>query len=135
MRFTYEHLNADDRGGDTVADYLVGFEGALSVRDGTEVVYEEPDFPVVELARSLNLWVRRADGEDFSFESMSLAERGAISVSSTDGGWVTWSVYTPDVRSSAVPWDVIVDGVNAFVTQVREDLISMGTDAAAVLGE
>ncbi|MBG6099516.1 DUF7878 domain-containing protein [Nocardioides luteus] len=107
----------------------------MSVHVGTEVVYQEPGFPIVELARSLSLWIRRADGEDFSFESMSLAERGAISVSGTDGGWVTWSVYTPDVRSSAVPWEVIADGVNAFVTKVREDIISMGIDAAAVLGE
>lgn len=55
-------------------------------------------------------------------------------MSSTEGGWVTWSVYTPDVRSSAVAWDVIAGGVKAFAAHVREDLVSMGIDAAAILG-
>jgi hypothetical protein len=50
----------------------------IRVVAGDETVYGEPGFPVVELARSLLIWLGNPDRGDFEFDSMSFEEVGSI---------------------------------------------------------
>jgi hypothetical protein len=71
MRMEYTDSNFDGVPGDTIADYLVSVEAAFSIVDRGRVIYEEPCFPVVELAHSLVRWIARDDRVGFEFETAS----------------------------------------------------------------
>lgn len=78
MRLSYANLDSDNIGGTSQADYLVGLDADLTVSEGLALLYREPAFPVVELARSLFLWLNDANRDDFIFDSMSFEEVGAV---------------------------------------------------------
>lgn len=59
MEMTYDRLNADELHGTTRTDYLVSLDAHFRVVDGPMTVVDEPGFPVVELARSLLVWLVR----------------------------------------------------------------------------
>lgn len=60
----------------TQADILVGVDADFRLLEGDLVVYEEPAFPVAELAWSLLRWVQEPHRGDFVFDSMSFEELG-----------------------------------------------------------
>jgi hypothetical protein len=72
VEMTYENLSADDLRGSTLADYLIAIDADFQLLDGVDVVYEEPYFPVVELAQAMAPWVEAGDRDvdDFVFESL-----------------------------------------------------------------
>ena len=68
MRMAYANLDADNIGGNSQADYLVGLDADFTVSEGPVVMFREQAFPVVELARSLFLWLTAPDRGDFVFD-------------------------------------------------------------------
>ncbi|WP_443678882.1 DUF7878 domain-containing protein [Prauserella alba] len=54
---TYDRLNTDECRGAARVDFLVSLDARLRVVDGHVTVLDEPGFPVVELARSLLIWL------------------------------------------------------------------------------
>lgn len=58
MDLTCDHLNSDELRGTTQTDFLVALDGHFRIHDGDVTIYDEPGFPVVELARSLLIWLR-----------------------------------------------------------------------------
>ena len=135
MLLTYSNLNADELQGATLTDYLVSVEADFQVFDGPRVVYEEPRFPVLELARSLQQWIARRDDHDFVFESLSFEEIGVVTITHEDGGWVLQSSFTPSVRTTALAWVKMASAVRLFVSKVRADVRSLGIDDRRVLDE
>lgn len=133
MKIEYSQLDVSDLQGETVADFLIAIEASLLVRDGTDVIYEEPYFPVAELARQLSVWLDEADGRDFVFNSLSFEEPGAVTVVQTAEGWVFGSRLTPDVVSAAHPWSTAEACVRGFVDEVRSDLHDRGIDPDLVV--
>ena len=61
MQMTYAQLSTDELHGTSQADYLVSIEGDLQITDDGDYVYDKPSFPVVELARSLLVWLAEPD--------------------------------------------------------------------------
>lgn len=58
-----------------VRDVVVGVEGRLRIRCGSEVIFDEPNFPVVELAVALTRWLSSgAERTSFEFDAMSSEE-------------------------------------------------------------
>ena len=55
---TYDQVNTYKLRGATQADYLLAFDADVRVLLGDETIYDEPSFAVVELARSLQVWLR-----------------------------------------------------------------------------
>src|SRR5688572_7343902 len=104
MLITYGRLNTSDLRGTTQADYLISIDADLQILDGARCVFEEPSFPVLELARSLSQWLSEPARSDFAFESMSYEEVGAVTVRASQGGWIFGSVFEP-TASSPVGWD------------------------------
>lgn len=133
MLLAYENLSAADLRGSTLADYLIAIEADFRMLDGETVIYEEPYFPVIELARALSLWVARGCEDDFAFESMSYEEPGAVVIVRQQDGWTFGSRLTPEVASSVVLWAAIQDGIRRFIAQVRADLTRLGIDPEGVL--
>jgi hypothetical protein len=134
MCVTFANFRTDDVHGSTLADYLSGVEADLRILAGTTVVYEEPSFPVCELARDLGHWVTDGAGEDFVFESMSFEEPGVVTIERRGEGWVCRSSLTPEIETSVTPLSEVTRAIEAFVATLRAALVTAGIDADFVIG-
>ena len=135
MQIIYAYLDASELRGTTQADYLVSVEGDLQILDDGHCVYEEPAFPVVELARSLLQWISEPGRGDFEFDSMSFEELGAVAVRRAESGWVFSSIFSPGSASSVVDWAEVERCIRSFVTRVEADLRGLGVDPNEVIGK
>ena len=133
MQLTYDRLCADDLRGTTQADYLVDLDAHLQMLENGAVIFDEPAFPVVELARSLLSWLPRAENEDFEFDSMSFEERGTVFIRRTTAGWTFGSVLEPDATSRPVELADVVRCCRRFVDRVATDLSARGIDPGRVI--
>ncbi len=133
MRMTYANLDADNIGGTSQADYLVGLDALFTVWEGSVLLYREQAFPVVELARSLFLWLNATPRGDFVFDSMSFEEVGAVSLTRGTSGWLLESVFSPGVVSNPLDWADVERGCMEFLDQIEFDLLSLGIDPADVI--
>ncbi|MGL5866611.1 MAG: hypothetical protein ACRCYX_12225 [Dermatophilaceae bacterium] len=71
-------------------DAVLGVEATLQLTSGDgRLVYEEPFFPVVELALALEDWLKSGlgAGKDFSFDSVESDESGLLSCRPHGCGW------------------------------------------------
>ncbi|MET4622689.1 hypothetical protein ABIE18_004168 [Arthrobacter sp. 2762] len=133
MRMTYANLDADNIGGTSQADYLVGIDADFTVSEGSVLLYREQAFPVVELARSLVVWLNANPRGDFVFNSMSFEEVGAVSLKRASSGWLVESVFSPGVVSNPLDWANVEHGCKEFLDQIEFDLLSLGLDPADVI--
>lgn len=133
MEITYDRLNTDELRGTTQADYLVSLDAHLRLIDGDTIVYAEPAFPVVELARSLLIWLGDPDRGNFEFDSMSYEEVGSIALRRVPAGWTAESVFAPGRSTAPVGWAEIELSCGAFVSRVERDLLALGVDPAGVI--
>ncbi|MDQ1294262.1 MAG: hypothetical protein QG608_2145 [Actinomycetota bacterium] len=111
MRISYTNIDFCDLRGDLIADYLIAVDADLRIMEGDRTIYEEPDFPVVELARSLLGWLDTMGPGTFEFVSLSADESGLVTISPESGGWRLYSSFTPDVRSSVLQWPALAECV------------------------
>lgn len=133
MEIMYDKLRFDDLQGTLLSDYLIALDARLSVVDEGQTLVDAPGFPVVELARSLWLWLSRDDREDFKFASMSFEEVGTVSLSHAKGGWTISSVLAPGSESAVHDWAAVEQCVLGFIARVEADLRLRDLDAAAVV--
>lgn len=134
VEITYNRLNAEELSGATQADYLVSLDAHLRVIDGALTIYDEPDFPVVELARSLLIWLDDPNRSDFEFDSMSYEEVGSIAVRKNSAGWTIESVFAPGGSSSPLSWTEVENSCREFISRVASDLHRLGFEPGDVLG-
>jgi hypothetical protein len=104
MDLVYDQLSSEDLHGTTQADYLISLDANFRIEDGETVVYEEPSFPVVELARALLTWLNDPERGDFEFSSMSFEEVGSVTVRRTPSGWMFGSVFARGTSSASADW-------------------------------
>lgn len=104
----------------TGAAFLLDVEADFSVREGRDVIFAEPSFPVAELARALELWVLETDDprDDFAFDSMVYEALGAVRIVNTVDGWTIGSHYEPTTTEPR-PWPVVRAEIWAFVKAVK----------------
>ncbi|MHA7132604.1 DUF7878 domain-containing protein [Oerskovia turbata] len=129
----YDLLSTDELRGTTQADYLIVLDACLLLRVGGVVVFEEPGFPVVELARSLRAWLADSTECDFEFQSMSCEETGAIRIWRTEAGWVFGSVFVAGALTAPTDRSGVEGCCRRFVAKVELDLEELGIDPAEVL--
>lgn len=135
MRFSYRDISFDDLRGDLVTDYLVAVEADLQIVDGERTVYEEPSFPVVELARALQAWSGAPVRDDFVFDSLSSDVPGLVTVAREGDLWVVFSATEPASRSAPLPAPEIDACVRQFIDEVAAELRDRGIDPGRVLGD
>lgn len=133
MQMNYTNIDDSDLRGDTLADYLIAIDADFEIRDGNRIIYDEPKFPVVELARSLSSWMTAGARVDFEFESLSSDELGLVRINRGATGWRLSSVFTPNVVSSEVDLLELDACIHEFINQVAADLTERGHDADRIL--
>lgn len=130
---TYDRLNTDELRGSTQADYLVALDAHFRLVDGDLIIYDEPAFPVVELARSLSIWLDALERGDFEFDSMSYEQVGSVAVRQSDTGWTFESIFAANTSATAFDWTEVDRCCREFVTKVEADLAALGLDPAEVI--
>lgn len=135
MEMTYDHLNSDELRGATQSDYLVALDAHFRLVEDDVTVYDEPGFPVVELARSLLLWLRDRRLGDFDFDSMSYEEVGSLAIRRSDSGWTFTSIFAPDAITGSVDRAEVERCCRSFVARVESDLRHLGLDPDEVIGQ
>lgn len=133
MEITYDQLHTAELRGTAQADYLIAFDAELRVVIGGETVYAEPGFPVVELARSLRIWLGNPGRGDFEFDSMSFEEVGSVAFRQTTAGWTFASVFRTGASTAPVDWVDVEQGCRRLVSRVEPDLAALGFDPDEVL--
>lgn len=133
MEMIYDRLNRDELTGTTQADHLISLDAVFSVVINDETVHTEPRFPVVELARSLRLWLENPGRGDFEFDSMSIEEVGSVAFRQTTAGWTYGSAFHPVAPPHLVDWAEIEQCCCDLVSRVAADLAELGLDPAEVL--
>lgn len=133
MDMTYYSLDTSELQGSTQADYLIAFDADLQVVAGQETVHEELGFPVVELARSLRIWLAEPNRGDFEFDSMSFEAVGSVAFRHTAAGWTFGSVFNPGGPPVALDWGDVESCCRRLISQVEEDLARLGLDPEDVL--
>ncbi|WP_157416326.1 hypothetical protein [Agromyces allii] len=135
MRIEYSNIDFSDLHGDLLADYLIAIEADLKLLDDDgSLIYVEPYFPIVELARSLTTWLIGGNGNDFRFDSLSFEEQGTVTILSEGPGWYVFSSFAPDTRSSPHDWVQVQTCVTDYIRRVRIDLTHQGLDPDQVIG-
>lgn len=134
MRIDFANIDFSDLHGDLLADYLIAIDADLKIVDGSRTIFEEPDFPVVELARSLASWLDEASGDDFEFVSQSTDERGIVTIAREADDWLIFSSFTPELRSSGLRWVELAQCVREFIDAVRAELTVRGLSADRIVG-
>ncbi|MFD7308449.1 hypothetical protein [Promicromonospora sp. NPDC059942] len=111
---------AHNLGAMTGAEFLLDVEAEFSIREGRDVIFAEPSFPVAELARALELWACETDEprDDFVFDSMAYEVLGAVRIVNTVDGWTIGPHYEPTTTEPR-PWPVVHAEIWAFVEAVK----------------
>lgn len=125
----YTNMDISDLRGSLLADLLIAIDADFEVRAEGRVIYEEPAFPVVELARSLAVWAATEDHDDFIFESLTADEPGIVMIRREGGGWVVSSAFTPEVVSAVADWVDVSACIAEFIGRVTAELRQRGVDA------
>lgn len=104
----------------TGADFLLDVEADFSVREGRDVIFAEPSFPVAELARALELWASETDDpqDDFAFDSMAYEVLGAVRIVNSAAGRTIGSHYERTTTEPR-PWPVVQAEIRVFVEAVK----------------
>ncbi|MEW2029579.1 hypothetical protein AB0901_03500 [Streptomyces roseifaciens] len=121
-------MSACDLQGETLSDFLVNLEADFEVIDGSEVIYSEPSFPVVELARELARWIPQGEAQasDFWFSSLSFEDAGAVRILRREAGWTVGSVFMPETQSTPISWGELLVCIEEFLASVRRDVTELG---------
>lgn len=133
LEMFYDHWRTDELRGTTQAGYLIALDACLHLTDGGVTVVKETGFPVVELARSLLVWLEGSTEGDFEFESMSYEGSGLIRIQKTGAGWVFGSVFAPGKTTAPTDRADVEECCRRFVAKVESELEELGIDPAEVL--
>lgn len=133
MKMNYTNIDDSDLRGDTLADYLIAIDADFEILDGDRIIYSEPMFPVVELARSLSSWIVMGERGNFAFDSLSSDESGLVTITRGGAGWHFSSMLTPELVSSEVDMSEVEACIQEFIHHVAADLGERGHDADRLL--
>jgi hypothetical protein len=112
LRSTVERPRSDP-------DVLLGITADLSILVDEELIFSEPDFPLVELACQLGKWVHSpgAGRGDFQLDSMESDVRGIVKIEAAGDGWRIGSEY--EGRSGpAKSLEEVTLAIRAFLDQL-----------------
>lgn len=95
IEFRLSRLNSGQLELKHPADAYIGVTGRLELVADGKTIYDEDDFPVLELGAELGDWLRTGLGQgcDFIFDSMSTPESGWIWIRRFGTGWRVGSLH------------------------------------------
>lgn len=121
MSLVFVDAKLDSRGLPEPYDVLLGVEATLRLTSGDgRLVYEEPFFPVVELALAIQDWLEAGigAGEDFSFESVESDEAGLLWCRLHGRGWRIGALEQEFADMTVYETAHIAEAFSAFVRDV-----------------
>ncbi len=100
---------------------VTGVDGRLRLVCGTAVVFDEPAFPVVELAVALSRWVGipREGRGDFEFDSMFAEEPGILWIRESARSWRLGSIWQDAPCFTVLTIEEVDDVVRNYLHSIR----------------
>lgn len=132
LHISVDRLDAAELRGATQADFLIAVDGTLRIASDDAVLFEEPSFPVVELAWLLSSW-RAAPRAGFQFDSMSFEEVDTVEITPSTAGWMVASRYRPGSVIGPFAWAEVDASIRTFVADIERELRALGLDPAEAL--
>jgi hypothetical protein len=109
-------------------DLLIGVVADLKLVVDGRVLYQEEDFPIVELRESMAKWLREGidSGLDFEFESMESDEVGLVWFrrDPSGTGWRVGSIHQEYIETRLWSGDVVNRVISSYVDRVNAWLVS-----------
>lgn len=107
-----------DRVRDVVADFRLFV--------GSELIYRDVDFPVVELALALAGWAERVvhTGEPFSFDSRPPLLQSLFSIRRGMQGWHLTSIQRELPSSAVFPLERVLESVREFMVELERRVLA-----------
>lgn len=102
---------------------------------GSQRLYREVDFPVIELAQALDSWLRCgiADRRGFEFEPTG-GEPGALQFRPTKAGWIIDSIQrAPDDAPPLITAEELQTSIQGFLHDVAGASAALGIDSDGLL--
>lgn len=99
----------------------VAITADIQLSDDDGLIYEEVDFPVIELALHLSEWLRNGEpnGLDFEFDSMETPETGWIWIRRYNTGWRLGSIHQERPAITVHSSNDMATGLNEFIARLR----------------
>ena len=131
LRFKSYALSSEAPSPTDLPDLLVRTTAEFELSIDDEPLYEEPDFPVVELAAALVGWLRSppATRPDFEFDSMSTPEPGWVWIRRATDGWTVGSLHQSRPSFTVCSDEEVDAAIEAFVGElVSSACYQLGVD-------
>ena len=98
-------------------DLLLRIEARLVAEAGGVVLFDEPHFPIVELASQLSQWIASGAATDFNYESMD-AEEVILWFRSSPGGWEVGSDWGTAIAQRGFERTDLITAASEYVQAV-----------------
>lgn len=100
IKFSFENLHADSPKLTKPHEFLLRIVADFSMWSDNRLLYEEPEFCVVEFAQQLDDWLKEPDAPDFEYDAIDAEEPGLVWFRFEKDGWRVGSLFQeqPEMR-------------------------------------
>jgi hypothetical protein len=100
IKFWFENLHADAPKLTAPHEFLLRIVADFSMWSDDQMLYEEPEFSVVEFAQQLDRWLGEPDLTDFEYDATDAEEPGLVWFRFERDGWRVGSLFQehPEMR-------------------------------------
>ena len=115
----------------TDGSILLAFEANLRIEIDDRVWFEEPDFPVLELAVAIHAW--RRSGGSLHFDSMEASESPFLTIERLNGDCRLSAAWQSYPESRLIPGSHVEAAFSTFAVGVLQSVRSQfGVDASTI---
>ncbi len=120
IEFRCSKLSSEANPPRSLPDLLIRTSADFEINIDGETLYDEPDFPVIELAASLANWAGRdaINRPDFDFDSMSTPDTGWVWLRRAAGGWRVGSIHQRHASLTVWSESEIQHAVSEFSSRI-----------------
>ena len=132
----YRITRVPDRDADNLEDLLLGVSGDFAINIDGRDLYQEQEFPLLELAAQLARWLCRGPKveDDFEFESMESQDEPLLSLRRAPQGWNIGSVHQAYEDLHQFSWEELNQAFGSFLHELRKELtIVYGLEVSRIL--
>lgn len=100
INFSFENLHTDSPTLTAPHEFLLRIVADFSMWVDDRLLYQEPEFCVVEFAQQVDRWLRESDINDFEYDAMDAEEPGLVWFRFEKDGWRVGSLFQeqPEMR-------------------------------------
>ncbi len=120
--FSFDNLHSDLPELREPHEFLLRIVADFSIWSENRLLYEEPEFCVVEFAQQLDRWLQGADTTDFEYDATDAEEPGLVWFRFGKEGWRVGSLFQEHPELREYSKERLENAAKAFMTQLDSSL-------------